>query len=1288
MNIFVPQSLQTQIELEEIAAVERQIITPTSSQTIIGVVQDGLLGAYNLTAPTVRIDWRSAMNIISYTTIEDFSTLKKKKNYTGHELYSLILPKGLSVDRKNLKIKDGKLLEGRLVKDHLGPLKKNNLVQLMWDGYGVEATKNFIDNTQRLVNNYNLYSGFTVGLDDALISKELTKQIDIIHDTKNLKIEHLITEIENNPDIMAPDIFEMKLLSEMGSVPDEINKLVMNSFPETNGFKIMTTSGSKGGITDIGQLAGSLGLQRFDGKLVPKKYNKRTLAYFPQNDDRSRSRGLVRKPFISGIDFPGFVFHLLTSRLGVIEQAIKSVTGDTPVVVLENNKPKHVMIGDWIDNQLEQSKDKVEKYKERDMELLKLSDKTYIPTTDEDGNVTWGLITAITRHDPGLELYEIKTCGGREVIVTESKSLLIWNKENSKFEQKSTPTVEVGDFVPVTLNLSMPPNKNVYVVSDEWSINLLNEPNKIIVCWLKNYFSKHGKTSDNSIEIKSDNIEVINGVNMLLTRISIFSKLTKTSLIISDSWFNKFMNIINKNDTLYQHRTSITKQNDVVLDAIVEINKIDVAKYPKVYDLTVPSTLNFGLANGLHVVDTAETGYAQRKLIKSMEDIMVKYDGTVRTANDLLLQSVYGSSGADTTKQYEYTIRLIEMSNAEVDNKFKFTSQELKSYKNYSNEDNNKYISDLIDLRNTIRKSVRSAKLDYIVLTMTFMLPVNLNRIINNTMGSETNKKSSGILDPVYINAKLEEIISAQRTTLFCMSSKDQQNEASFKMRDDKAHKTILKASLHDALSPKKVLIDYDMNKSQFDTIVDEIISSFNKNIIEPGEFCGIIAAQSMGEPLTQFTLNSFHHAGIASVSATRQGVPRVKELLSVSKKPGTPQMIIYLTDDYKNSKEMSNKIASHIKYTTLGSIRKRINVYYDPEPKKENSIMKKDGIEHMFYKHNGTKSTCNGDINGLPWLLRIEMNKEKMLEKEVTLLEIKSKFCSWWEKRFSDSKSMKKEEKKVINKITQLAVLSNSDNDTNSIIHIRFNVKDADKEKDKFNLETINSFIDIIVDKFKLKGIGSVTDIPAILEQRIVTFNDETGEVEKKTQHVIYTAGVNMIDIRYIIGIDLLNTISNDVVEMYNVFGIEIARSILFKEIFSAYEKAGGEVNSQHISIIVDLMTASGSITSIDRFGMGKSDTDPLSRASFEKSVEQLIDAAVFGEVDHMKGISSRIMAGAVVKGGTGYCDVVLDTDMVENSQLNDDISYVTKFTELTTPNLATDIKQQQQTDGFFIPT
>ena len=87
---------------------------------------------------------------------------------------------------------------------------------------------------------------------------------------------------------------------------------------------------------------------------------------------------------------------------------------------------------------------------------------------------------------------------------------------------------------------------------------------------------------------------------------------------------------------------------------------------------------------------------------------------------------------------------------------------------------------------------------------------------------------------------------------------------------------------------------------------------------------------------------------------------------------------------------------------------------------------------------------------------------------------------------------------------------------------------------------------------------------------------------------------------------------------------------------------------------MLADVMTNTGSITSIDRHGINRLDTDPLGRASFEKTIEQLLTAAAFNEVDYLRGVSSRIMVGKCIKGGTGLCDILIDVDLVENADLN----------------------------------
>jgi hypothetical protein len=91
------------------------------------------------------------------------------------------------------------------------------------------------------------------------------------------------------------------------------------------------------------------------------------------------------------------------------------------------------------------------------MELLELDSDVYIPTCDSNGKMSWGKLTAVTRHDPGDVLYEIKTLSGKEVIITKAKSLIVWDNEKKVFEEKFTEDVHVGDFLPSTMNLIEPP---------------------------------------------------------------------------------------------------------------------------------------------------------------------------------------------------------------------------------------------------------------------------------------------------------------------------------------------------------------------------------------------------------------------------------------------------------------------------------------------------------------------------------------------------------------------------------------------------------------------------------------------------------------------------------------------------------------------------------------------------------------------------------------------------------------------------------------------------------------
>jgi DNA-directed RNA polymerase II subunit RPB1 len=987
MNTFFPQSYATSIELEEIALIDKQIISPKDSVPIIGIVQDGLLGAFNMTDPKTHIDRKSAMNIITSTNCEDFEIFMNKdlKTISGSDLFSLIIPSKVNVFG-NVEIKNGKIIKGKLAGAMLAPKKSQSIIHLVYNEYGHEETRHFLDNSQKIVNAFNSWNGFTVGIGDTHVEKDVVLQINTLIETNKLEINHLITEMENNYDLVDVEIFEQSILEKLRSVAPDATKIAKAKLAPDNNFMIMISSGARGAEENIQQICALLGQQLVENKRILKKNNGRSLAYFHQNDDSARARGFVQTPFTRGIYPAEFIYHNMASREGLIDTAVK----------------------------------------------------------------------------------------------------------------------------------------------------------------------------------------------------------------------------------------------------------------------------------------TAETGYIQRKLIKLLEDVSVKYDCTVRNSNNTVIQFTYGDNGNETTRQSIHVSKFLEMSNKEIENKIKFNNKDLDT------DANNKLYSKILKLRDIIRRAKVVTSINNITFDASFMLSVNMKNIINNIRGNTTIADNDK-LEVDYIINKLNDVCDYKNTKVTCMSN------SPLKYKDEKLAKLTFRFALYELLSPKICINEYNINKNKFDQICENIITQFNKSIVEPGEMVGIVAAQSTGEPVTQMTLSSFHHAGIASAASL--GVPRVKEIISLSRNLKTPEIRIIFEEKSNQNQALVNKIASHLSLVTMKDIRKKIDVCYDPNPLKKDGYMANDNVYNVFYSHSQSKHSCQNDVTETPWLLRIEINREAMMEKDITLLDIKSKFCNNWEKRYQDIKNLNKVEKTLLERITTVNILSNSDNDLSPVIHIRLNMP-------QFDFSILTSFIDVFVDSFKLKGIESINKIVSVAEEPFISFDKNDGTMLKNKHWVVYTMGVNMRDLRYINGIDLSKTLCNDIMEIYELYGIDACRCALLKEFKKVFLGAGSTVNYTHIELLCDLMTNSGMPTSIDRHAMKASEVDPLSRASFEKTVEHLLTAAVFGEVDSMKSVSSRIMAGLVIKGGTGMCDVLLDTELLQNSEYTEDFEqdYEKTFNEVSVSTIIDDTIGKEA-DDIFIP-
>jgi len=422
-------------------------------------------------------------------------------------------------------------------------------------------------------------------------------------------------------------------------------------------------------------------------------------------------------------------------------------------------------------------------------------------------------------------------------------------------------------------------------------------------------------------------------------------------------------------------------------------------------------------------------------------------------------------------------------------------------------------------------------------------------------------------------------------------------------------------------------------------------------------------------------TLNTFHSSG--SGVAGMQGIPRFRELLSYTKNPGTPYMVIYMDKDNLANKEHANRVASTLKYTILSELSDQLDIIYDPDASiSATSYYNMDDIDKDTpFNINNNPS----NIDNSPWLFRVELSKESIVENEITMLDIKTKFILFWNNYYSDLSILKKQEKEVINKILHGSILTSYDSSDVLVIHFRFELAVVDNN-------ILSSIQDILLYKFNIKGYENITKISKIDNQQYISFDNEDQASENAKEHVIYSVGIDMEAIRTLFGVDINRTYCNDVHKIYQTFGIEAARSALIKEYTNVFD--GNNVNPAHIMLLGDVMTNNGGITSIDRHGINRLDTDPMGRASFEKTIEQLLLAAAFNEVDYLRGVSSRIMVGRCIKGGTGLCDIVIDTDIIENSELDEtkEIKILnSSFTGLKTNGLLNDLLKVKGT--VFMP-
>jgi DNA-directed RNA polymerase subunit A' len=141
----------------------------------------------------------------------------------------------------------------------------------------------------------------------------------------------------------------------------------------------------------------------------------------------------------------------------------------------------------------------------------------------------------------------------------------------------------------------------------------------------------------------------------------------------------------------------------------------------------------------------------------------------------------------------------------------------------------------------------------------------------------------------------------------------------------------------------------------------------------------------------------------------------------------------------------------------------------------------------------------------------------------------------------------------------------------------------------------------------------------------------------------VIRTDGSNLEGVLAIEGVDPTRTTTNDIHEIAQILGIEAARNALIKEAHSVLEEQGLDVDIRHVMLVSDIMTNTGQIQQIGRHGISGKKSSVLARAAFELTIQHLVNAAIKGETDPLKGVIENIIVGQTMPLGTGSVELFM---------------------------------------------
>ena len=360
MNLHVLRSYEAIAEAQELMSVNTQIISPQSNKPIIGLVQDSLVSVYLLTQRDTFLTREQLMQIvmvIKYPVHEQHlalpppAVLKPRALWTGKQLFSMLLPASLSIDmvvrsgsadgvgkdqdgamdpqERRVVIRRGALCAGSLCKKTMGT-SAGGIIHVLVKDFGNVAAARFIGDAQRILVEYMLIRGFSVGIGDCMMERgthdKVAASISRCLEYGDSIVRNDAASATTSGAAGAAAVVEACLAKLMTGVLGRAGAIVQQDLPVDNNVFTMVQSGAKGSAVNIAQILACVGQQSVEGGRIALDGDERTLPSYKRGDTSAASRGFVANSYGTGLTAQEYFFHAMGGREGLVDTAVKTAS--------------------------------------------------------------------------------------------------------------------------------------------------------------------------------------------------------------------------------------------------------------------------------------------------------------------------------------------------------------------------------------------------------------------------------------------------------------------------------------------------------------------------------------------------------------------------------------------------------------------------------------------------------------------------------------------------------------------------------------------------------------------------------------------------------------------------------------------------------------------------------------------------------------------------------------------------------------------------------------------------